>query len=71
MTTKLQEICFCAVRKSLDVDMEWLDTTSIRGFKESVKLQIERTNNNPCNIAWSQQNPVVRIVKIQLTQIED
>lgn len=61
----IKEVFFCAIRKN--EHHEWLDIKTIGSLPEITKAGIEQTNKEIPG--WSKNNPVERIVRVEVSEI--
>jgi hypothetical protein len=61
--------CFMVVRRTTDSGKEWLDIDSIsltrEGARNTAARSVERIPD------WDKANPVVRVVKVRIEEIEE
>ena len=60
---------WAAIRKNTDSGMEWIDSSSINSVPESVKRDVAKTKR--IIPRWDKANPVLRIVKVQISEIKE
>ena len=72
MTTKLDAYGYAVIRRCKSDNREFIDTTTLSAFK---CLAEDKTRtfkgDSAISAVWADQNPVVRIARIKLVEIED
>jgi hypothetical protein len=63
--------CFAhvAIRKTEDSGKEWIQLTSVGCISEQAEANSQETNLR-CGESWSKANPVVRIARVKVTEVE-
>jgi hypothetical protein len=65
---KIRKTAFCAVRLDASTGKEWLDTSTITLHPEDTKKEAQLSERYVPD--WAKGNPVVRVVKIEIREVE-
>jgi len=67
MIEKIKVVNYCAIRKDMFNDHEFIDVETMSGDIEYCRIKAQRLNNK-C-IHWGENNPIVRIARIELVEV--